>query len=101
MNKPKYHILVCGSYRLGSPQGVCHKKNSSNLLAFFEQEADDRGLEGVMVSSTGCLKVCDEGPVVVVYPQNVWYRKVDDQVAEAILDAIENNTVAEEYVLAC
>jgi (2Fe-2S) ferredoxin len=35
-----------------------------------------------------------------VYPQNVWYRNVDEQAAEAILDAIENDTVAEEFVLA-
>jgi hypothetical protein len=47
MNKPTHHIFVCGSYRQGSPQGVCHKKGSMNLLAFFEQEAADRGLDGV------------------------------------------------------
>jgi (2Fe-2S) ferredoxin len=100
MKKPTHHILVCGSYRQGSAQGVCHKKGSSNLLAFFEQEAGDRGLDGVMVSSTGCLKVCDEGPIVVVYPQNTWYRKVDEHAAEDILDAIENDTVASDYLLA-
>jgi (2Fe-2S) ferredoxin len=100
MNKPTHHILVCGSYRQGSAQGVCHKKGSMNLLAFFEQEAADRGLDGVRVSSTGCLQICDEGPVVVVYPENSWYRKVDEQAAEAILDAIENNTIAKEYMIA-
>jgi len=52
-----------------------------------------------MVSSTGCLQACDDGPVVVVYPQNVWYKKVDQRAAEAILDAIEKDTVAEEFVL--
>jgi hypothetical protein len=41
-----------------------------------------------MVSSTGCLQACDEGP------------RVDEQAAEAILDAPESNSVAEKFVLA-
>jgi (2Fe-2S) ferredoxin len=100
MNKPAHHIFVCGSYRQGKAQGVCNKKGANNLLAFFEQEAADRGLEGVRVSSTGCLQICDEGPIVVVYPENVWYRKVDEPAAEAILDAIENNAIANEHIIA-
>jgi len=99
MNKPEQHIFVCGSYRQGGVQGVCHKKDSTRILQFFEQEASDRGLDAVMVSSTGCLQACDDGPVVVVYPQNVWYKKVDQKAAEAILDAIENDTVAEEFLI--
>jgi (2Fe-2S) ferredoxin len=100
MTKPTHHIFVCGSFRATGAQGVCHKKESSQLLQYFEQEASDRGLDGVMVSSTGCLKACDNGPVVIVQPQNVWYKQVNEEVADAILDAIENNTVAEEHVLA-
>jgi (2Fe-2S) ferredoxin len=99
MKIPKKHIFVCGSFRRGTPQGVCHKKESARLLEFFEQEINDREMDGVMVSSTGCLQICDEGPVVVVYPQNVWYGKVTEQGAEAILDALENNSVAEDFVL--
>ena len=100
MTKPTHHIFVCGSFRATGAQGVCHKKESAQLLQYLEQEASDRGLEGVMVSSTGCLKVCDHGPVVIVQPQNVWYKAVNEEVADAILDAIENNTVAGEHVLA-
>jgi (2Fe-2S) ferredoxin len=98
MKKPTHHIFVCGSYRQGGAQGVCHKKNSLSLIQFFEEEVGDRGLDGVRVSSAGCLQLCDEGPVVVVYPQNVWYRKVNEAAADAIIDAIQNDTVAEEYL---
>ena len=100
MNKPTHHIFVCGSFRPAGAQGVCHKKESSALLQYFEQEAADRDIEGVMVSSTGCLKACDHGAVVVVYPQGTWYRAVNEAAADAILDAIENDTVAQEHVLA-
>jgi (2Fe-2S) ferredoxin len=100
MTKPTYHIFVCGSFRATGAQGACHKKESAQLLQYFDQEVTDRGLDGVMVSSTGCLKTCDNGTVVIVYPQNVWYKKVDEEAADAILDAIEKGTVAEEHVLA-
>jgi (2Fe-2S) ferredoxin len=100
MTKPTHHIFVCGSFRPTGAQGVCHKKGSSSLLQYFEQEASDRGLDGLMVSSTGCLKSCEQGPVVIVYPQNVWYKSVDEAGADAILDAIENDIVAEAYLLA-
>lgn len=100
MKKPTHHLFVCGSFRAAGAQGVCHKKESARLLQYLEQEASDRGLDGVMVSSTGCLKVCDHGPVVIVHPWNVWYGAVDEKVADAILDAVENGVVATGNVLA-
>lgn len=99
ITKPKTHIFVCGSFRATGAQGVCHKKESAQLLQYLTEEAADRGLDDVMVSSTGCMKLCDHGPVVVVYPQGHWYKSVNEGVADAILDAIENDTVAEEHLL--
>jgi (2Fe-2S) ferredoxin len=52
-------------------------------------EAQDRGLDDVMISSTGCMNVCDNGPVMVVYPENIWYKQATIQTAEAILDSLE------------
>ena len=40
------------------------------------KELSDRGLPDVIVSSTGCLKACDNGPVMVVYPENWWFGRV-------------------------
>ena len=99
ITKPKTHIFVCGSFRAAGAQGVCHKKESARLLQYFTEEAGDRGLADVMVSSTGCMKLCDHAPVVIVYPQGHWYKSVNEEAADAILDAIENNGVAEEHLL--
>ncbi len=49
----------------------------------------DRSLDDVMVSSTGCMNICDSGPVMVVYPENVWYKQATVATAEAILDSLE------------
>jgi (2Fe-2S) ferredoxin len=89
MSKPQFHILVCNSFRLnGEPQGVCHKKGAADLLGFLENEIADRGLNA-LISSTGCLKRCENGPVMVIYPAGWWYDRVDLKKLEAILDALE------------
>jgi (2Fe-2S) ferredoxin len=101
MKRPKHHIFVCGSFRAnGGPQGVCNKKNSMQLLQYLEQELSDRGLADVAVSSTGCLKVCDAGPAVVIYPENWWYGPVESEWAiDAIISALEEGKPASEYML--
>ena len=101
MEKPKHHIFVCSSFRAnGEPKGTCHKKGAVNFLPYIENEIIDRGLTGVVVSSCGCLKSCDDGPVMVIYPDNVWYGNVSgEETIDAILDALEDGGVAGDYVI--
>ena len=99
MEKPDYHILVCASFRGLEPKGKCIKKDSLQLIGYLEEELADRGLNA-MVSSTGCLKLCDEGPVLVVYPQGHWYGRVENEAAvDAILDSLEEGGTAGELLL--
>lgn len=100
MEKPKYHIFVCASFRTdGEPKGVCHKKGVIQLLPYLENEISDRGLDA-QVTSTGCMKHCEQGPVMVIYPQGIFYGKVDSEGAvDEILDALEEGGVSEKYVI--
>ncbi|MCD1655158.1 (2Fe-2S) ferredoxin domain-containing protein [Treponema zuelzerae] len=102
MQKPSHHIFVCGSFRMnGTPQGVCAKAGSMQLMQYLEGELADRGMADVLVSSTGCLKVCDRGPALVVYPENWWYGRIDSEEAiDAVIDSIESGAPADEYVIA-
>jgi (2Fe-2S) ferredoxin len=102
MEKPAHHIFVCGSFRAtGAPQGVCNKKGSMQLMQYLQETLADRGLDGVLVSSTGCLKVCDRGPAMVVYPENWWYGHIESEEAvDAVIDSIEKGTPATEYLIA-
>jgi len=89
MNKPQYHFLVCNSFRLsGEPQGACNKKGAVDLLQYLEEEIIDRSIDA-QVSSTGCLKVCDRGPVMVVYPAGWWFAEVTEEKIDELLDAID------------
>jgi len=101
MEKPEHQIIVCCGFRTtGSPQGFCHKKGAINLLGYLENEINDRGLDGIQVTSSGCLKACDRGPVMVIQPENIWYGKVESEDAiDQILDAMESGSVVEDLVL--
>lgn len=99
MQKPDYHILVCGSFRGAEAKGKCIKKESLGLIPYIQEEAADRGLNAI-VSSTGCLNLCDDGPVMVIYPQAFWYGNVNGEEAiDEILDALEQGGPAEKYLL--
>ncbi|MBE9169380.1 (2Fe-2S) ferredoxin domain-containing protein [Pleurocapsales cyanobacterium LEGE 06147] len=101
MQKPKHHIFVCASFRTkGEAQGICNRKNSTSLIQYLESELVDRGLDDVLVSSTGCMKLCDRGPVMMIYPDNYWYGEVDEEAIDEILDALEEGQPAKEYLFA-
>lgn len=100
MDKPAHHLFVCGSFRAnGTPQGNCAKKESLQLVQHLQGEIDERGIEGVAVAMTGCLNCCVNGPVVIDYPSGHWYKGVTPAIADEILDAIENGTVAEAHLV--
>lgn len=88
MNKPKHHIFVCTSSRPnGQQKGYCHTKDGVDILANFMEEIEDRELGGeVFVTNTGCFGICDKGPIVVVYPDNIWYGSVTPDDVEAIME---------------
>jgi (2Fe-2S) ferredoxin len=99
MKKPDYMILVCNSYRVaGDAQGACNKQGASSLVQYITEECADRGIDAV-VTTTACLSVCSQGPVVIVQPDNYWYGNVDKDKADEILDALEEKKAVTEYFL--
>ena len=101
MERPDYHFFLCCSFRVkGEPQGICNKKSAINLIQYLEGELQDRGMDNVLLSSTGCLKLCEQGPVMIVYPQNHWYGNLNEEVLDEILDALQEGKAAEKYLLA-
>jgi (2Fe-2S) ferredoxin len=100
MNKPEYHLFVCNSFRVGGdPQGTCNRKDAIGLLQHLETEINDRGIDA-MISSTGCLQLCDKGPVMVVYPDGWWYTGLTEEKLDSILDALEDGEPVENLMAA-
>ena len=89
MAKPKYHIIVCTNMRPpGHPKPSCGSAGSPGVLMAFNMGLMERGYQPgqVLVTGSGCLGPCEQGPTVVVYPDGVWYSKVKEGDVAAILD---------------
>jgi (2Fe-2S) ferredoxin len=98
MKKPKYHVFVCTSSRInGQQKGYCFSKDSVGIVQAFMEEIDSRDLsDDVMVTNTGCFGICSSGPIVVVYPEGVWYKEVTvDDVSEIVESHFENGKPVE------
>lgn len=89
MKKPKYHVFVCTSSRVnGTQKGYCHSNDSVELVTKFMELIEENDIsDSVMVSNTGCLSLCNDGPVVIVYPEGIWYGKVTEDDVDEIVES--------------
>ncbi|MBQ7308366.1 MAG: NADH-quinone oxidoreductase subunit NuoF [Clostridia bacterium] len=70
-NFPQYQILICSS------TGCHHSQNYGEILDTFHNLIKEHGLEEkVQLVKTGCFGLCAQGPIVLVYPGQVFYSKV-------------------------
>lgn len=102
MVNPKYHIFVCTSCRVnGQQKGMCFAKESVDVVQLFMEEIDSRELSSeVMITNTGCFGICDKGPVVVVYPEGIWYGNVTPEDVETIVEQhIEGGVPVKELMI--
>jgi (2Fe-2S) ferredoxin len=81
------HIFVCQNVRpQGAPRVSCTSDGNSELAPRLKKLAKEAGLDGlVRINKAGCLDQCEHGPVVVVYPEAVWYGHVQPEDAEEIV----------------
>ncbi|MDA0339178.1 MAG: (2Fe-2S) ferredoxin domain-containing protein [Proteobacteria bacterium] len=73
------HIFCCVNERpAGHPRGCCTDKGAVDLRDHLKKQGKARraDLAGrrVRVNQSGCLDRCELGPVMVIYPDNVWYH---------------------------
>ena len=92
----KCHLFVCTNTR-GGEQKSCGDEGTPAFKAAIKAEIKNRGWKGIVrVSASGCLGVCDIGPNIMIYPQNMLFSGVtrDDlpeiiQLVERIVENVE------------
>jgi (2Fe-2S) ferredoxin len=84
----EHHIFVCVNERDPSDsRGCCSARGSEEVLEAFRKEIQNRGLKGkVRANKSGCMDQCAKGPVVVIYPEAVWYMNVKPADVKRIVD---------------
>jgi (2Fe-2S) ferredoxin len=89
MSYYRHHVFFCCNER---PAGetCCSASNANEMQAYAKQRIKALKLSGkgsVRINRAGCLDRCDEGPVIVVYPEEVWYTYVDQHDIDEIIDS--------------
>jgi (2Fe-2S) ferredoxin len=84
------HVFACVNERpAGHKRGSCKERGAEPLRNYMKARAKELGLPGVRVNMAGCLDRCEFGPVMVIYPEGIWYKietKTDiDEVLEVHL----------------
>lgn len=65
-------IFVCAT----PGEGRCGEKGGGELLDAFRDEVERRGISSSVVLRNACTRRHEEGPVVFVFPDDVWYTRV-------------------------
>ncbi len=79
------HIFLCCDQTIPK---CCDKERSLAAWGFLKRRLKELGLSergGVLRTKANCLRVCEGGPIAVVYPEGTWYRACDPDVLDRII----------------
>ena len=63
------HVLVCGGTG-------CHSSQGDEIRRLLEEKVEEKGLDNIEVTLTGCFGLCETGPNIVIYPEGIFYSQV-------------------------
>lgn len=84
----QHHVFFCTNQRDGG-RPCCANQAAQELRDYAKARIKAAGVAGpgkVRVNNAGCLDRCEEGPVIVVYPEGVWYTYVDRADIDEIIE---------------
>jgi (2Fe-2S) ferredoxin len=84
----KHHVFFCLNQR-DAPENCCACHGAEKMQEYAKKRVKELELNGagkVRINKAGCLDRCELGPVMVVYPEEVWYTYVDQADIDEIIE---------------
>jgi len=78
------HAIVCAGKK-------CEPAGDRAMIQYLKKRLAETGLDkgelAVRANRAGCLGVCEQGPIMVVYPEGIWYCRLDEAAVDRIVES--------------
>lgn len=93
------HVFFCTNQRKPG-ESCCNNFGAQNMREYVKSKVKSLGISTetnrIRINSAGCMDRCNDGPVLVVYPEGVWYTYVDESDLDEIIEEhLKNGRVVE------
>ncbi len=102
MAKREHYLFVCHNVRPdGNPKPSCGRSGAPDVYAALKAELSRRGLAKTVARacSSSCLDMCDDGPIIALEPEHVFYGPVTVEHVPAIVEALLEGSPVQELLV--